>query len=67
MSLTLPSRKTTIVLLGILVVGFVITTTRLGTMAESLLYVGYMATMPILFGAVVLGGVYFGVKHLLAA
>ncbi|APE94574.1 hypothetical protein RH831_02530 [Halodesulfurarchaeum sp. HSR-GB] len=67
MSPTLPSRKMTIVLLGILAVGFVVTTTRLGTMAENLLYVGYMATMPVLFGAVVLGGVYFGVRHLLAS
>jgi hypothetical protein len=52
---------------ALLAVVLAISLTAAGASFQRLLYKGYGLTIPVLFGAFVLGGVYFGVRHLLTA
>lgn len=52
----------------LLLVGLVlISLSRFADAFESLLYTSYSIAIPFLFGLMILGGIYFGAKHLLTS
>ncbi|MFP4530714.1 MAG: hypothetical protein ACLFNC_05415 [Halodesulfurarchaeum sp.] len=66
MTLSPLSRGATIVLLAF--VGLtLISLSQFGDAFESVLYASYSFAMPFIFAAMILGGVYFGAKHLLTS
>ncbi len=66
MTPSLPSRGVLLALLALAVIILIPLTDSGGTI-ESFMYVGYGIAIPFMFLLVILGGVYFGARHLLSS
>ncbi|MFB6086400.1 MAG: hypothetical protein ABEJ84_06290 [Halodesulfurarchaeum sp.] len=66
MTVPLPSRDMSIVLLGFGVL-VLVSLSRFGGALESIIYTGYGLAIPFVFLLMALGGIYFGARHLLSS